>query len=299
MLTTPVRLDSRTRFFDPIERQRVVGEHLLEVRYIARRIHARLPLHVSFDDLVHAGILGLLDAVDKFDPRKNVPLKSYARFRIRGAILDSLRQMDWIPRSLRRQARRFEDAKREFAAEWARAPSQLELAQRLGLDLQVFQRLLGDLWGLGLGSLWSRTEDGGADATSTAVASRPEEDPFQLTLRTEMRTLLAETIGELNDRERQVLRLYYLEELTMKQVGAIVGVVESRVSHIHTAALIRLRSRLQGRVGSSAGSGPGTVGTPAMRERCSAISAVRQAQKSTQPEPLAQIQCIVRKAALP
>src|SRR5258706_7723550 len=109
------------------EREARLNENLPEVRYIARRIHDRLPSHVPFDDLVHAGILGLIDAVDKFDPTKNVQLKSYARFRIRGAILDGLRQMDWSPRNLRRQARRIEEAHRELSAELKRAPSEPEL----------------------------------------------------------------------------------------------------------------------------------------------------------------------------
>src|SRR5882724_11531498 len=120
------------------EREARLNENLPEVRYIARRIHDRLPSHVSFDDLVHAGILGLIDAVDKFDASKNVQLKSYARFRIRGAILDSLRQMDWSPRNLRRQARRIEDTNRELAAELGHAPSEPELAARLGLALCEF-----------------------------------------------------------------------------------------------------------------------------------------------------------------
>src|SRR5947208_10134194 len=138
---------------DSEERQRLLNENLPEVRYIARRIHDRLPSHVPFEDLVHAGILGLIDAVDKFDPHKNVQLKSYARFRIRGAILDSLRQMDWSPRNLRRQARRIEEINRELAAELGRAPSEPELAARIGLSLSEFQQLLGELRGLDLGSL--------------------------------------------------------------------------------------------------------------------------------------------------
>jgi RNA polymerase sigma factor FliA len=223
------------------------------VRYIARRIHDRLPSHVPFDDLVHAGILGLIDAVDRFDPRKNVQLKSYARFRIRGAILDSLRQMDWSPRNLRRQARKIEDVTRELAAELGRAPTEVELAARMGIALEEFHQLLGELRGLDLGSLQAHPEDGDGDDFMSAVASRPEEDPFQRTLRTEMRTLLAQAIGELDDKERQVLGLYYLEELTMKEVGAILGIGESRVSQIHTAALIRLRARLEVRVSSSEG----------------------------------------------
>ena len=235
------------------ERQLLLMENLPEVRYIARRIHDRLPSHVSFDDLVHAGILGLIDAVDKFDPKKNVQLKSYARFRIRGAILDSLRQMDWSPRHLRRQAREIEEVHRELSAQLGRAPTEPEIAERLGLELVAFQQLLGELRGLDLGSLQTQSEEGLAEENPAVAASRPEEDPFHLTLRGEMRALLAEAIEDLDEKERQVLGLYYLEELTMKEVGMILDIGESRVSQIHTAALIRLRSRLQGRVGTSKG----------------------------------------------
>jgi RNA polymerase sigma factor FliA len=244
MLTTSTNEKPRSSALDLKERQRLLDENLSEVRYIARRIHDRLPAHVPFDDLVHAGILGLIDAVDKFDPRKNVQLKSYARFRIRGAILDSLRQMDWSPRNLRRQARRIEEANRELAAELGRTPSELEVAARLGLALEGYQQLLGELRGLDLGSLQAQYEDNSGEESGYAVASRTEEDPFQLTLRTEMRNILQQAIDELDEKERQVLGLYYLEELTMKEVGLILGIGESRVSQIHTAALIRLRSRL-------------------------------------------------------
>src|ERR1700757_2632644 len=134
MLTTSPPQTPQTAGRDPAERERLLGENLAEVRYIARRIHDRLPPHVPFDDLVHAGILGLIDAIDKYDPGRNVQLKSYARFRIRGAILDSLRQMDWSPRNLRRQARRIEEAHRDLAASLGRAPSEPELATHLGLD---------------------------------------------------------------------------------------------------------------------------------------------------------------------
>jgi RNA polymerase sigma factor FliA len=252
LLTTPTKPETKTPPVDSVERQRLLNENLAEVRYIARRIHDRLPSHVPFEDLVHAGILGLIDAVDKFDPTKNVQLKSYARFRIRGAILDGLRQMDWSPRNLRRQARRIEDTHRELAAELGRAPSEPELAARMGLALEEFQRLLGELRGLDLGSLQAQSEESGGDDMVAAVASRTEEDPFQLTLRTEMRTLLTQAVEELEEKERQVLGLYYLEELTMKEVGTILHIGESRVSQIHTAALIRLRSRLQGRLKAGA-----------------------------------------------
>jgi RNA polymerase sigma factor for flagellar operon FliA len=254
MRATTSKPRQQTASLDSEERQHLLIENLPEVRYTARRIHDRLPSHVLFDDLVHAGILGLIDAVDKFDPGKNVQLKSYARFRIRGAILDSLRQVDWSPRHLRRQARHIEQVNRELASELGRFPSEPETASRLGVELVEFQRLLGELRGLDLGSLQSPSDDGLSEKNVAVAATRLEEDPFQLTLRTEMRAILAQAIEQLEEKERRVLGLYYLEELTMREVGVILAIGESRVSQIHAAALICLRSRLHGRIGASSGS---------------------------------------------
>lgn len=248
MLTSPSKVGVKSATLDPEERQRLLAENLPEVRYIARRIHDRLPSHVPFDDLVHAGILGLIDAVDKFDPQKNVQLKSYARFRIRGAILDSLRELDWSPRHLRRKARLIEEATRELSSELGRSPTEAEIAAKLGVSLEEFQQLLGDLRGLDIGSLQIEAGETGEELAAL-VAARTEDDPFHQAARTEMRAILADAIGTLDDKERQVLGLYYLEELTMKEVGLILDIGESRVSQIHTAALIRLRSQLQGRLG--------------------------------------------------
>lgn len=233
-----------------VERERLLIENIPDVRYIARRIHDRLPAHVPFEDLVHAGILGLIDAVDKFDPRKNVLLKSYARFRIQGAILDSLRKMDWSPRNLRRQARRIEEATRDLASELGRSASEPEIAARLEMPLVDFQQLLGELRGLDLGNLQVRAEDGSEEEID-GQATRAEDDPFNVTLRGEVRSILADAISGLEEKERQVLGLYYLEQLTMKEVGMIINIGESRVSQIHTGALIRLRARLRGRLGPS------------------------------------------------
>ena len=245
MLTTSSEEHTPTKTMNAKERERLLTENLPEVRYIARRIHDRLPSHVQFDDLVHAGILGLIDAVDKFDPAKNVQLKSYARFRIRGAILDSLRQLDWSPRNLRRQARRIEEAHRHLAAKSGQAPSEPELAAHLGMELEEFQQLLGDLRGLDLGSLHAQFDDSNGEEQISGAAARQEEDPFHLAVRAEMRAQLARAIESLAEKERQVLALYYLEELNMKEVGLILDIGESRVSQIHTAALIRLRAVLR------------------------------------------------------
>jgi RNA polymerase sigma factor for flagellar operon FliA len=233
------------------ERERLLLENLTEVRYIARRIHDRLPSHVFFDDLVHSGILGLIDAVDRFDPGKNVQLKSYARFRIRGAILDSLRQMDWSPRNLRRQARRIEEARRDLTAQFGRAPFEPEMAAHLAMPVEQFQHLLGELRGLDLSSLQALSDDGTIAESASVVGSRSEDDPFQRTFRAEVRAMLADAIDKLGEKGRKVLSLYYLEELTMKQVGVIMNIGESRVSQIHTSVLIALRSSIRGRLASS------------------------------------------------
>jgi RNA polymerase sigma factor for flagellar operon FliA len=230
---------------DAAERERVLMEQLPEVRYMARRIHDRLPSHVPLDDLISAGILGLIDALHKYDAGKNVQFKSYARFRIRGAILDSLREMDWSPRDLRRKARSLEQANRKLAGELGRAPSELELAGELGMELSEYQRLLGELRGLDLGSLVVQNpETEREEEICERVPQVSEEDPFSLCLQSEMKTLLARAIGELPERERQVLNLYYFEELTLKEVGAVLGVHESRVSQIHSQIMVRLRGRL-------------------------------------------------------
>jgi RNA polymerase sigma factor FliA len=228
------------------ERERILLEHLPEVRYIARRIHERLPVHVPFEDLVHAGIVGLIEAIDRFDPAKQVQLKTFAKFRIRGAILDSLRSVDWSPRSLRKQARVIETAYRGLAAELNRSPSEAELAARVGMGLLEFQQLLGELHGLNMGSLQALTSDDVSEEDScTYQPNGPEEDPFFQCLQSELRSQLAEAMNTLEEKERQVVGLYYFDELTMKEVGAVLGVSESRVSQIHSLALVRLRSRLE------------------------------------------------------
>ncbi len=232
-------------FKDEQERERLLLEHLPQVKYIARRIHDRLPAQVPLDDLIHAGVVGLIDAVEKFDPRKNVQLKSYAKFRIRGAILDSLREMDWSPRHLRRQARRIEEAHRDLKLRLGRVATEPELAAEMGMPLADFQHLLGELRGLDLGSLQAESLDPQSeDEVASYRSGGAEKDPFFLCLDGEIRSHIATALEDLDEKEKQVVTLYYLEELTMKEVGAVLGVGESRVSQIHSAAIVRLRARL-------------------------------------------------------
>jgi RNA polymerase sigma factor for flagellar operon FliA len=227
------------------EIDRIVMEELPQVRYIARRIYERLPKHVPFEDLVNAGVLGLIDAAHKFDPLKNVQFKSYAKFRIRGAILDSLRDLDWGPRELRRKARKIEEATSRLNTRLGRSANEAEIAKELEMDLEEFQQVLGELDGLDLGSLQTDSrENSNGDDLCEFLPGDPELSPYYLCLRSEIRKHLASAISELSSKEQQVLSLYYYEELTMKEVGAVLGIGESRVSQIHTLAMIRLRTKL-------------------------------------------------------
>ncbi|MGB6724293.1 MAG: FliA/WhiG family RNA polymerase sigma factor, partial [Terracidiphilus sp.] len=212
------------------EQERVLLEHLPIVRFLARRIHERLPQHVDIEDLVSAGVVGLLDAFAKFDPAKKVQFRSYAQFRIRGAILDSLRTLDWSPRELRRKGRAVEEAVRVLTARLGHAPGEHEVASAMGLDLEAYQQLLGDLKGLEIGTLhMERNEDSGEEELAY-VPGRPDEDPLFCCLRSEMEGRLGDAIANLPDRERLVMTLYYFEEMTMREIGLALGVVESRVS---------------------------------------------------------------------
>jgi RNA polymerase sigma factor for flagellar operon FliA len=231
---------------DKAERDRILLEQLPQVRYLARRIHERLPRQVPLEDLVHAGVIGLIDALNKFDRSKHVQFGSYAKFRIRGAILDSLREMDWGPRELRRKARGIEEAQRKLSMALSRAPTEVEIAAELKLDLREFQQLLTELDGLEVGSLHLESPwDGKDEDLCDYLPSAPEDTPFFRCMRSEMKQMLARVIAELPEKEQQVLALYYFEELTMKEVGAVLGIGESRVSQIHSLAVVRLRSRLE------------------------------------------------------
>jgi len=227
------------------EQERVLLEHLPIVRFLARRIHERLPQHVDIEDMVSAGVVGLMDAFAKFDPAKKVQFRSYAQFRIRGAILDSLRTLDWSPRELRRKGRAVEEAIRVLMARMGHAPGEAEVAAEMALELEDYQQLLGDLKGLEIGTLhMERNEDSGEEELAY-VPGRPEDDPLFLCLRGELEDRLGEAIANLPDRERMVMTLYYYEEMTMREIGLALGVVESRVSQVHASAVVHLRAALK------------------------------------------------------
>jgi len=236
------------------EQERVLLEHLPIVRFLARRIHERLPQHVDIEDLVSAGVVGLMDAFTKFDPAKKVQFRSYAQFRIRGAILDSLRTLDWSPRELRRKGRAVEEAIRVLTARMGRAPGEAEIAAEMGISLEDYQQLLGDLKGLEIGTLHLDHNENSGEEELAYVPGSPEDDPLFRCLKGELEERLAEAIADLPDRERLVMTLYYYEEMTMREIGLALGVVESRVSQVHASAVVHLRAALRDLAGGGAGS---------------------------------------------
>ena len=243
-------------------RDRLILDNMQTVQYIARRMHDRLPRHVELEELISAGLLGLIDAVDKFDHSKQILFKSYAQYRIRGAILDSLRTLDWSPRDLRRKGRAIEEVIRSLTAELGRSPSEQEIATEMALGIDEYQQILGELKGLEIGSLnMERSEESGEEEMNY-VPGPDKDNPLFQCMESEMRSTLMEAIDALPEKERLVLTLYYYEELTMKEIGQTIGVVESRVSQIRTAAVLKLRSALGAPFGTAKSSK-----TPERREQ--------------------------------
>jgi RNA polymerase sigma factor for flagellar operon FliA len=226
-------------------RDRVVLEHLPLVKAIAVRVYENLPVHVDLDDLVHAGILGLFDAATKFDPEKQVVFSSYAKHRIKGAILDSLRQLDWASRDLRRRHKQVEAVTRELASELQRTPTEAEIAQRLGVDVDRWRQMMLDLRSVGLVSASSRTSEG-EDMPAPEFPSRPETQPDSICAHEQLRSVLATAMKALPERYQRVVLLYYTNEMTMKEIGGVLGINESRVSQIHKSALEKMNVALQG-----------------------------------------------------
>jgi RNA polymerase sigma factor for flagellar operon FliA len=224
------------------EQEQLMIDHLPIVRFVARRIHERLPQYVPFEDLYSAGVVGLMDALGKFDRSKHIKFRSYAQFRIRGAILDTLRSLDW--RGLRRNGRAIEEAIQTLTAQLGRAPSELEIGNELRIDLESYQQLLGELKNLEIGTLHARRWEDSGEEELVYLPNRPEDDPLFRYLHVEMRERLTEAINHLPQRERLVMTLYYYEEMTMKEIGIILGVLQSRVSQIHASAVLHLRARL-------------------------------------------------------
>ncbi len=225
-------------------RDRVVLEHLPLVKAIAIRVHENLPVHVDVDDLVHSGVLGLFDAASKYNPDKQVAFSSYAKHRIKGAILDSLRQLDWASRDMRRRHKQVEAATRELAATLQRNPTEQEVAQKLGIDQERWRSMMLDLRNVGLVSASTRANESD-DLPAPDFPCKPETHPDSICAQEQLRGVLGVAMKTLPERYQKVVSLYYSGEMTMKEIGGILGINESRVSQIHKAALEKMQVVLQ------------------------------------------------------
>jgi RNA polymerase sigma factor for flagellar operon FliA len=228
-------------------REQLILEHLPQVKLIARRIHERLPGSVSLDDLISTGVVGLIAAIDRYDAAHDVKLKTYAEYKIRGAILDSLRGLDWAPRQQRRRAKLIEAAIASLEQQYQRMPAEEEIAAHLGLSVAEYQNWLSEVRGLTLGSLENAgTEEEGCDLLRY-LADKDEHWPSQIVERAELERILAEAIEKMPKLERTVLALYYYEEMTLREIAKIVDLHESRISQLKSQAVLRLRSYMQKR----------------------------------------------------
>ncbi|HUS04941.1 MAG TPA: FliA/WhiG family RNA polymerase sigma factor [Bryobacteraceae bacterium] len=229
------------------ERERLIMEHLPQVKLIARRIHDRLPESIALDDLISTGIVGLIAAIDRFEPAQNVKLKTYAEYKIRGAILDSLRGLDWAPRQQRKRTKQIEAAINVIEQRLHRTPTEDEIAAQLNLTLPQYHEWLVDIRGVNLGSLESsNTEDDSRDVLKY-VSDDSENWPSRILERGELEKLLASALGKMPYIERTVLSLYYHEELTLREIAKVVKLHESRVSQLKSQAILRLRSYIDKR----------------------------------------------------
>src|SRR2546426_2230355 len=226
------------------ERDALINETLPLIKHIAHRVAIRLPANVEIRDLINAGVLGLLDAIEKFEPERNVKFKTYAEVRIRGAILDSLRNLDWAPRSLRKKSKDLEKIYAGLTQKLGRPATDEEVSEAMGENIEDFHALVEQLHGLTIGSFENVGDTEDSDNYINYYPDDGTNDPYVRFQSSELTGLLAEAIEELPEKERLVLSLYYYEEFTMKEIGTLLGVNESRVSQLHTKATLRLRSRL-------------------------------------------------------
>jgi len=236
LTTSPTTVES--------ERDRLVLRHLPLVRAIAVRVYENLPVHVDLDDLVHAGIMGLIDAATKYSAEKQVSFQGYAKHRIKGAILDSLRDADWASRDLRKRHKQLEAITRELTAVMERNPTEAEIAEKMGMDIERWRQVAIELRMVGLLSASTRAQDS-ENQTVPEFPAGDDLNPDVLTGQRELRGILSMAMKGLPERYQTVIGLYYVGGKTMKEIGDRLGINESRVSQIHRAALDRMQVSLQ------------------------------------------------------
>jgi RNA polymerase sigma factor for flagellar operon FliA len=229
-------------------REAVIKEYAPMVKYVANRIAMRLPPHVEVDDLISVGVLGLIDAIDKYDSTRGAKFKTYAEFRVRGAILDELRSMDWVPRSVRQKASSMDAVVQKLQNKLGRRPEDEEIAEEMGVSLDELFTTLNETKSmpiLSLEDLGIAKESGEQQSLLDCLAGKNDVDPQMHIRLVELKEIISKTIDTLPEKERLMISLYYYEELTMKEIGEVLGVTESRVSQIHSKAVFRLRNKLK------------------------------------------------------
>jgi RNA polymerase sigma factor FliA len=234
---------------DSHARERLVLAYSPLIKYVAGRMASGLPAHVEEADLISYGLLGLISAIERFDPAREIKFETFAVTRIKGSIIDELRSLDWVPRSVRAKAREIEKVNAQLEHELQRAPSDQEMAEKLGVTLEEFQDTLNRISNssvVALDELWTVSDASGDQVSLLDTIQDPQAlDPAQEMDATEMKDRLADAIARLPEREKLVVALYYYENLTLREIGEVLGVTESRVSQLHTKAVLRLKSRLQ------------------------------------------------------
>jgi len=230
-------------------RDRLILTYAPLVKFVAGRVGASLPSHVDEQDLVSYGLLGLIGAIERFDPDREIKFETFAMARIRGAIIDELRSLDWVPRSVRTRARQIERAITALEKELMRAPTDVEIAKKLGVTSDELEDSLHEISRssiAALDELWSPSGGGDQIALIDTIEDEFGPDPELSLEQTEIKEALAESISSLPEREKLVVTLYYYEELTLREIGEVLGVTESRVSQLHTKAILRLKAHLAG-----------------------------------------------------
>jgi RNA polymerase sigma factor for flagellar operon FliA len=230
-------------------RDRLILTYAPLVKYVAGRLGSGLPAHVDDDDLVSYGLLGLIGAIERYDPDRDVKFETYAIARIKGAIIDELRAMDWVPRSVRSRAREIERAIGELEARLGRAPTDEEISAKIGITEEELNDSLSEISRTSIAALdelWTVSAGGDQIALIDTIEDTAGPSPTSALAETEMKEAIADAIARLPEREKLVVTLYYYEELTLREIGEVLGVTESRVSQLHTKAILRLKARLAG-----------------------------------------------------
>jgi RNA polymerase sigma factor FliA len=234
------------------EQRQILIEYLPLVSFLARRIHCRVPHHLSVEDLASAGTVGLMDAVTKFDAARNTSFSQYAQFRIRGAIFDSLRSLDWGSKQMRRKSRELLEVQQALTARLRRSPDEAEVAAGMGLTLDAYHQLVAELDGLHVASLHeTRCSYDSEEEAIDFIPARAEEGPLFQCLRGELTDRMADAIDNLPEREKTLVKLYYYEEMSMREIGIVLNVSEGRVSQMHGRALHLLRAALKDMAGAT------------------------------------------------